>query len=131
MIRWSVALAVLGVGATAALVAHLSRRAPPWSPEGCWFLGLAGLLPAWLLAFLGLLGAEPLEGKPDLSRSLSWILSSSAALLGLILSDAVARHLRRSGRDHRPLTYWVVGLLTLLPAWAIALIGLALNATRR
>ena len=127
MAKWSVLIAVLGVATTAALVVHLGRRTSHGNPVWYWVLGLAGLLPGWLIAFLGLLGTVPAEGRPEPSASASWILSSAAALLGLILSDAGLRRLRESGRYHRPVTYWLVGLLAFLPAWGIALLGLALT----
>lgn len=127
MLKWSLVGAVLGVLATAGVGTHLSRRTSQRKPAIFWLLGLTGLAPAWLIAFLGLLGTAPTEGRPELSTSLAWILSSAAALLGLILSDAGLRHLRESGRDHRPLMFWLVGLLTFLPAWGIALLGLTVN----
>ena len=124
MIKWSVVVAVLGVVGTAALVAHLSGRTSQRTPVWYWLLGLAGLLPAWLIAFVGLLGTAPAEGRPELSASVSWILSSAAAILGLILTDAGLRRLSESGRDHHSVTFWLIGLLTFLPAWGIALLGL-------
>ena len=127
MTKWSVAVGVLGILGTGAVVTYLSRRASHREPERYWLLGLAALLPAWLIAFVGLLGAAPLERRPELSSSVSWILSSSAALLGLILTDAALRRLRESGQTHRAVTYWLVGVFTFLPAWGIALLGLAMN----
>jgi hypothetical protein len=97
-----------------------------------WVLGLAGLAPAWLMAFVGLLGASPLGRRPEQALPIvGWLVSSAAALLGLFLSDAAFRRLRDSGRDHRPLAYWLVGLMAFLPAWAIALLGLVAKAMSR
>lgn len=123
----SILVGALGIAVTRALVAYLSRQTPPRKPVWYWLLGLAGLLPAWLVAFLGLLKTAPAAGRPDLSSSVSWIVSSAAALLGLILSDAGLRRLHETGGAHRPWMYWLVGLLAFLPAWGIALLGLAMN----
>ncbi len=131
MARVSVGVAVLGVLVTAALVAHLSRRTSQGSPQWYWFLGLAGLLPAWLLAFVALLGRAPMEGRPDLSSSVPWIVSSALALLGLIVTDALFRRLSESRGDHRPAIYWLIGLLTFLPAWAVALVGLVVTGAAK
>lgn len=63
MIKWSVVVAVLGIFATAIVAAHLSRRTSHREPEQYWLLGLVTLLPAWLIAFLGLLETAPEEGR--------------------------------------------------------------------
>jgi cytochrome c oxidase assembly factor CtaG len=102
----------------------LSRRQSPPGPTLAWTLGLAALLPAWLLSFVGLLGPSTGE-RPEPSLAMAFILSSSAGLLGVILSDAAVRRLGNSEREHRSDTYWLLGVVALLPAWVIALLGLA------
>lgn len=88
----------------------------------CWALGLAALLPAWLIAFLGLMGSSPIGRRIPLE--IAFLLSSAAALLGVIVTDAVVRRLSEPARPHRPLTYWLLGVAALVPAWGIALAGL-------
>jgi len=74
----------------------------------------------------------PWSGAPSQSLPiLAWLVSSAAALLGLLLSDTAFRRLRDSGRDHRPRAHWLVGLMAFLAAWAIALLGLAAKAMSR
>ena len=121
---WSLVMGALGVLVTWSVSTHLARRRPPLNRVVFWVLGLAALAPAWLIALVGLLGPLPI-GRPGPALEVGFIFSSSAALLGVIVSDAVVRHLRASGREYRPATYWLVGVATLLPAWVIALLGLA------
>lgn len=121
MITWSLWAGLLGVFGSGAGVVLFGRRGIP--STGYWLLGLTALLPAWLLAFWGLLGSS--VGRTEVSSAVSWILSSSAGLLGVIITDAVARHLREVRGDQRPLVHWVLGVAALGPAWGIALVGLA------
>jgi hypothetical protein len=79
---------------------------------------MAALAPAWLIAFLG--GIEP-PGAAVPNKPL-FIFSSALPLLGAIVTDAVVRHLRHSGRDRRPVTYWLIGVAALLPGWVISVI---------
>lgn len=122
MMAWSVVVGVAGILATWIWVTCLARR-PSFDPFRAWLLGLAALLPAWLIGFLGLLGTSTGE-RPEPSVSIPFILSSSAALLGIILSDAAVRRFRESGREHRPVTYWLLGVAAVFPAWCLALLGL-------
>lgn len=123
MMVWSLGAGVLGLLATWGATIRLARREPPPGPMLYWALGLAALLPAWVIAFLGLLGGSPL-GRAILSREVSFFLSTTAALLGVILTDGAVRRLQESARSHRPLIYWLLGVAALLPAWGIALAGL-------
>jgi hypothetical protein len=120
MTAWSVALGFLGVVATG-LVATRFRRTPDhFGPQAYWGIGLAALFPAWLVVFLSLLGGVSLE--PGLANRL-WVLSSAAGLLGVILTDGVTRRLHTAG-PRSPVTYWLLGVVALLPAWLVALLGL-------
>ena len=121
MIAWSILIGLVGALATWGATRSLGARESSQRPHLHWSLGLAALGPAWLIAFVGLLGGSP-TGRPDASSFLH--LSSSAALLGIILSDAAARRLRESGRAYRSVTYWLLGGAPLVPAWGIALLGL-------
>lgn len=123
MLVWSVGAAALGLLATWVVTTRLTRREPPPGPMLYWALGLAALLPAWLIAFLGLMGGSPV-GRPTIPLEIPFLLSSAAALLGVIVTDAVVRQLSDPARPHRPLTYWLLGVAALVPAWGVALAGL-------
>jgi NADH:ubiquinone oxidoreductase subunit 6 (subunit J) len=109
------AVGVLGSGVAAC---YLKGRASEWTPQHYWFLGLAGLFPAWLIAFLSLL--QPLTQEtteaPLPPRAL---FSSAAALMGIIATDYLLRRMQKSGQTFQPLTYWIIGLIALFPAWLI------------
>jgi len=119
---WSFVTGILGMLGTAFMLARLSRRVSHWAPVRYWLLGLAALVPAWLIAFVGLLGSFT-GGRPESALSASWILSASAALLGIIVTDAEVKRLDESGRPHGPLRYWLLGIAAVAPAWGIALLG--------
>jgi hypothetical protein len=57
----------------------------------------------------------------------AFIGSSSVPLVGVIVTDIVVRHLRQSGRAHRPVIYWLLGVAAILPGWGIALLALSVN----
>ncbi len=120
---WPVLVGVLGVFGTGAMAAHLSRRASRRDPMQYWLLGLLALLPAWLIAFVSLLGAS--TGRPSEGAvRIFWILSSSAALLGVIVTDAAVGHVRKPEGARRPLAAWLLGVAAFFPAWGLALLGL-------
>lgn len=116
----SVLAALLGVLAAGVGVTRLRRVER--SPEVYWFLGLAALLPAWLIAFVGLLGST--AGR--VAGPGVWTLSSAAGLIGVILTDRAVQRQAESGRQPPAAWYWRLGMLALLPAWVVALAGLAL-----
>lgn len=122
---WSVVAGLLGVLGTWVGMIRLTQRQSPPSPVLYWILGVASLLPAWGIAFVGLFGSAPVVGRPEPSLSVPFILSSSAGLLGVILTDAAVRRLHASGQPRRPVTDWLLGVAALAPAWCIALLGLA------
>lgn len=118
---WSITTGIVGVFGTWAAVTYLERRVSDWRPHHYWFLGLAGLFPAWLIAFLSLL--QPVtKGASEAPLPPQAIFSSGGALLGIIGTDYLLRRLQESGRTVRPVTYWALGLLALLPGWLIALV---------
>ena len=123
MIAWSVLIGLVGVLATWGAMRSLGARESSLRPRLHWSLGVAALLPAWLIAFVGLLGASQ-TGRPAASLSVFLHLASSAALLGIILSDGAMRRLCESGRAYRSVTYWLLGGAALVPAWGFALAGL-------
>lgn len=117
----SIITGVAGVFATWAALTYLEKGIAGWNARHFWLLGLAGLFPAWLSAFLGLL--QPLAGgAADVPLPPRALFSSGAALCGIIVTDYLLRRLQRSGRVFRPVTYWIIGSVALLPAWCIALV---------
>ena len=123
MLRWSLAAGFVGVLASWIGLIRLERSAAHRPAEQYWLVGLAALLPAWLIAFLGLL--PQVAGRfPERAFAPWWILSSTVAILGVIVADAAVRRLQTSGKAYRPARYWVVGVGTFFAAWSIALLGL-------
>jgi hypothetical protein len=130
MTLWSIFAGAGGLLVSRLAMAYLARPDSKRPPELYWFLGIAGLLPAWLTAFMSLLTLAS-GPRPEKILTAAWVLSSSAVLLGAILTDAVLRRLRESGRDYTPPTYWGLGVLALVPAWGIALLALLLKSPGR
>lgn len=92
------------------------------TPEQRWFLGLSGLLPAWIASLLMLLGAlQGAEGEKLLKVFL--MSSSAAAVLGAIGTEFGVRYLHNAGLGGRYVD-WLLGALALVPSWAILLRGL-------
>lgn len=119
---WSIITGVIGVLGTWVAVTHVEGSGGEWRARHYWFLGLAGLFPAWLIAFLSLL--QPVaKAVPEAPLPPLAILSSGAALLGIIITDYLLRGFQKSGHALRAVTCWIIGLIALLPAWCIALVG--------
>ena len=92
-------------------------------PQWYWFCGLVALLPAWLLACLGLLTPPPGQGMYVFLPT-AVFFSSAAGLLGVVGTDAAVRRLQATGRARHPVLYWLLGVVSLFPGWGIALLGL-------
>lgn len=119
---WSIAFGIVGLFATWAALTYLERSASDRKPHHCWLLGLAALFPAWLISFLALL--QPVtQGAADAPLPPRALLSSSAGLAGIIVTDYLLRRMQKSGRALAPLASWALGVLALLPAWLIALVS--------
>jgi hypothetical protein len=124
MIYWSVAAGFMGVLLTGLWIVNPGRQISQYPPEVYWVLGTASLFPAWLIAVLGLLNR--MTGRfPEMAVAAWWIMSGAAAVLGVIVADALASGLRESGHPYRRARYWLVGVGTFFPAWCIGLLGLA------
>ncbi len=121
MTKWSIIAGMLGIIAAVVAITRPRYR----TARRCWLLGAASLFPAWLLAFIALLGTSVRDAEVSLPQPV--ILSSSAALLGLIISDFLQRHLESSGRGHSILTYWIIGTASFVPGWCIAVLILGRN----
>jgi len=128
--KWSALGGVLWVLGTGVGTAYLTRQNTSRHPPIYWLLGIAALLPPGMIAFAGLLGSVT-GPRPEKILTAAWILSSSAALLGVIVTDALLKRFGESGRGHRPLTSWLRGIVALLPGWAIAFLVLMLKTTGR
>ena len=125
MIRWSVTAGVVGVLGTWVGMGRLDGLESRHPPEVFWLLGMTAVFPAWLIAILGLLGRMSGSGRfPEMFVAVWWILSSAAAIAGVILTDAMIRRLRETGQPYPPARYWLIGVGAFLPAWCLALLGL-------
>jgi hypothetical protein len=80
---------------------------------------MAALFPAWLIAFFGVLSL----GTEVVPKGVV-IGTAVGPLLGAIVTDTVVRRLRESGRQLRPVTYWLVGVAALLPGWGVGLLAM-------
>lgn len=120
MIYSSVGLVFIGVIGTAGALIFLSRKEDPRMVNYAWLLGIAAMVPAWLVAVLSLLGTTPTE-VIDTPLPPSILITSAAALLGVIFTDVLNRRLL--ARDNRPgsTTLWLLGIVAFVPAWIIAL----------
>jgi hypothetical protein len=134
----SLVLGLIGVLATRAGVARLARSRGR-DPHVYWAIGLVSLVPAWVVAFLSLLGSAPREHLQAVTGA-AWILSAAAALVGAISTERRVRDASEAsepdpvrGNDRpdpgclvhelSPERSWRIGVLTFVPAWAIALAG--------
>ncbi len=120
MTKLSILLGILGVIGTGLGIAILRKRESSLSPGRYWLIGLAALLPAWLISVLALLG-NLTDRSSETPLPPSVLFSSSAALLGVIVTDWVVRRLHRKGPARSLWFYWLLGVIAFLPAWAIAL----------
>lgn len=116
----SIALGALGLFVTGAAVPYLNRWMSNGRPQHHWFLGLAALFPAWLIAFLALLPHSIGQGRAaPLPRSV--LLCSVTALFGVIFTEMAVRQLDKRGYSLSSFIYWLLGVAGLVPAWVLAL----------
>jgi hypothetical protein len=124
IIAASVLLGLIGAVASRIGLMYLYADGTSRDPHAYWALGLIALLPAWLVAFVGLLGSTP-GVRPQLVSGAAWMLSAAAALVGAIATEAGVRGAGDSVEAHHAARLWRLGLLAFLPAWVIVLIGYA------
>jgi hypothetical protein len=122
VITFSVLLGLVGAVASRVGLTFLTAEDTSRDPHAYWALGVVALLPAWLVAFLGLLGTVP-GAKPELVSGAAWMLSAAAALVGAIVTEARVRESGDAVETRHAARHWRLGLLAFLPAWAIVLIG--------
>jgi hypothetical protein len=122
VIAISLVAGAVGIAVSRLVLGRLARRPEPPEPTLAWVLGLAGVMPGWVVAFLGLLGAA---AEPIGPVRLAFVTSSAGGLLGAIVTDVIARHLRASGPERPSALYWLLGVLAIAPAWAMALFGIS------
>ncbi len=124
----SLVIALLGLLASAAGLRRLDRSAGPRDAHAYWTLGLVALFPAWLIAFLALLPSAP-GVPPQGVAETAWIVSASAALLGVIATESRVRSAAELANDPNPARSWLLGVCALVPAWAVAFVSRAMIAT--
>jgi hypothetical protein len=124
VIASSIVLALVGVLVSLAGLRRLTAGDASRDPHAYWALGLVTLLPAWLVAFIGLLGTTP-GVRPHGASAATFVLSAAACLLGAIVTEARVREAGDSHTPSRPTRLWRLGLLAVLPAWVLALGGYA------
>ena len=120
----SIVLALVGVLASLAGLRRLTAGGASRDPHAYWALGLVTLLPAWLVAFIGLLGTTP-GVRPHGASAAVFLLSVAAGLLGAIVTEARVREAGDSHESWHPTPVWRLGLLAFFPAWVLALGGYA------
>jgi hypothetical protein len=115
VVPWSVVLVPLGLAASRWAATRLAPEAPS---RAAWLLGVPAFLPAWLVAFVSLLGdAGSAAGAPRTA----FLGASAAAILGVLASDWLYAREERRGPGARPLVCWLLGAASLGPAWLVAL----------
>ena len=122
----SVALAAVGIGVSRAVARTLEQRDGERDVHVYWAIGLAALVPAWVVAFVALLGAEPVK-RPEVVPAIAWTLSAALSIVAAIVTESMVRRGAGDGQARPPRTAWGVGAVTLVPALAAALIGLLLR----
>jgi hypothetical protein len=111
----SLVIAAVGLVASAVAVFYLKGR----EPRHYWLLGLAGIFPAWLIAFLTVI--QPASESPvDVPLPPRALFSSAAGLIGVIATDYFIRRAQARGGVLTPVMWWMIGWAALLPAWLIA-----------
>jgi hypothetical protein len=143
----SLVLGAAGVLATRAGLTTLARTGGR-DPHVYWSLGLVSLVPAWVVAFLSLLGSSP-RVRLEAVTAAAWILSAAAALAGAIATERRVREATEgaepgsaneddraggddrsdAGRELSPERCWRIGAYSFALAWMIALAGHLLRRT--
>jgi hypothetical protein len=107
---------VVGITASGAAVFYLFQKGG--NMRQYWLVGLAGLFPGWLIAFLTVIQPAS-QSAVDVPLPPRALFSSAIGLIGAIATDYLLRRAQQSGRELSPFTCWVIGWLALVPAWLI------------
>jgi hypothetical protein len=116
----SLLAAGVGIAVTAALVRRLGAPGGDREVEVYWALGLAALTPAWIVEFLGILGASV---EPPRAVRMFFLASVGVAMAGVLLSNTLVRRLDAPGSPRRPYACWLLGVAALVPPWLLAFVG--------
>jgi hypothetical protein len=122
----SLVIGLVGILASRAYLPTLTANGASRDPHVYWALGLTALVPAWVVAFVGLLGT-PAGARPHLVSAAVWMVSAATGLIGAIATEARVRDAGDTDDAREAARLWRVGLFTFLPAWVIALIGYAVR----
>src|SRR5262249_5385643 len=122
IIASSVVLVLLGVVVSRVGLTRLTADAASRDPHAYWALGLIALLPGWLVAFVGLPGPGP-GPEPARVGGGGLGLAAGAGVIGRIATEARVRGVGDSVEVHHATRLWRLGVLALLPAWGIVLVG--------
>jgi hypothetical protein len=112
----SVILGVVGIIASSAAVFYLNQKGA--DARKYWLIGLAGLFPAWLIAFLTVIQPAS-QSAVDVPLPPRALFSSAIGLIGVIATDYLLRRAQQTGRELSPFACWMIGWLALVPAWLI------------
>ena len=121
-LAFSALLGLIGVLASRIGLTYVTADGASRDSHVYWAVGLVALLPAWLVAFVGLLGTTP-GVRPQLVSGAAWLLSAAAGLIGAIATEARVRGAGDTAEAHLAPRLWRLGVLAFLPAWMIVLIG--------
>jgi len=116
-------LAILGVIVSGLAMAIFGNKFG--SPERCWLLGVVAMAPAWLVSLLGFLTGLAVAEK---SLRIYLVGASAAGLLGVIGTEYCVRQSRSASLGWHPLTYWVLGVASLVPSWFVLLRGIVVRS---
>lgn len=119
LLLWSLALAAVGLGVSRWGARRLQDRGSSVTPRALWVTGLPALLFAWLVPFVSLLNAA---GGADGPPRKAFMGASAAAIVGVLVSDWLIAREEKRAAPARPLVWWLLGAVSLVPAWLVALL---------
>jgi hypothetical protein len=116
----SILIALVGSLVSGMVARSLWKKNPQRDQRHYWILGVAALLPVWLVAFLRVI--QPASAQAvDVPLPPPAILSSGVGLLGVIATDYLLRRVLNPRPGSGAVAHWLVGWVALLPAVIILL----------